>query len=458
MARAVLLLLSLFAVLAIVSSTPSIFACDMLSADVVGITPNTWNGAAMAFVTTQKGTPKYRVRVFGEHNINETVTGAWIQTATTIVARLNTSTVATANLKYIVGDVHFNTTTWGWLKNETLFISIGSTSNPKGSIAGLLISRPHTGVTLLSPSLVVGVQSNSTAVGMGVIYAYSAALLLNTVPTDFVAMDTAILGSMGVYGRIIHNVTAATGATWNGPSMRNTTGPIIDSLVPVGRSFFLNTTSNISQAFWIDDYQTYFSVQSPNLPAGEIRGQIFPLVRSGLRKTPSAVSTVFGATIGDFTTLRRANQVGLKTNANAFVRCQPQPTSANTSEYSGLFTFKTGLAKHNIDSVRGMQLEVNLRGQNQVYIFELFNSNNGTWVTLGTFNGAIIWTPAFAVANTVNIGAYISTRGTMTIRVSSVGPRPLFIDLFGVRLFHARALSSQVLRQYQKFLQHLPSH
>jgi len=197
-----------------------------------------------------------------------------------------------------------------------------------------------------------------------------------------------------------------------------------------------------------------------NNPLGAIRGQIYPTVAAGLRRLPLFVNTIVGQTIGSAATLRHANSLGHANNPSAYVRCQPTlvSTAGNVTAYQGIFYFSAGLTKRNIDSVRGLSMELNLRGQGQPYLFEIFNNNNGTWSTMGIFNGTILWTPAFSLLNTINIGAYINSRSQMLFRISSVGPRPLFIDLMGVRLYHARSLSSQIIRQYQKYLQHLPSH
>jgi len=345
---------------------------------------------------------------------------------------------------------------WQWMKWEMIYVSVASASQPNGSISGLFVSRPHTGVTLLTNSQVIPTAPNATSTGLGIVYAYSAAQLLGQVPADFLLQDASIINTMGIYGRIVHNVVGSTGATWNGPSNTTTNAPALNTFTRYGSTWFLNATTTINNAYLIDAYSTYFSVASTAFPNGEIRGQILPLIGARRRKVPFSVTTASGTTQGnDLATLRAISQVNRKFNPNTIVRCSPDPV---VQTYEGIFTFKAGVTKRNIDGVRGFQFEANLRGQGQLYLFEMLNYFNTSWTTLGSFSGATSWTPVFSLVYTFDAANYINSRGMIQVRISSIGSRQLFIDELAIRLYHARALSAQTLRAYTKFLQHLPSH
>jgi len=291
---------------------------------------------------------------------------------------------------------------------------------------------------------------------MGVVYAFSVVQRLGQVPTDFLLQDASIVNSMVVFGRVVANVSSDTGATWNGPANTTSNAASLNSLNRYGSTWFLNSTSTVLNAFLIDAERTYFSVQSSSFPSGEIRGQVLPLNFARHRKIPFESVTATGTTQGtDFSLLRTISQVNRKLNPNSIVRCIPDPDALT---YEAIFTFKAGVNKRNIDGVRGFQFEANLRGQGQLYLFEMLNFFNSSWTTLGSFSGATSWTPVFSLVYTFDAANYINSRGMIQVRISSIGSRQLFIDELAIRLYHARALSAQTLRAYTKFLQHLPSH
>jgi len=462
MSRAILFLTFIFCAFAIVSASPFIYVADQTGATLGN--SNSWYGFVFAYIVAHKGTPKYRVRIYGENNINDTVTRAYVQTAgnatnpAQIVVSLNTS-IGRSNLNYIVGDVFINSTIWQYWKYHQLFVSVASAQFPNGSISGRLTSRPFQAITLMSPRSVVGANVSSLATGIGGIAMASVNEILGTLPTDLIQQDITYLSTLITAGRIIHNVSNATSATWNGPAGTNGTAVALNTFSTVGGSFFLNgTAGNITEAFWLSQGITYLSVQSSSFPGGEIRGQLIPTTQARRKQIPVSITNIYGTSSGSFATLRHANQAGFANHPGSYIRLTPGNVGGSTFQYQGIFNIRTRITKQNTDGVRGFVMEANLRGQGQTYLFEILNANNGTYLTLGTFNGTISWTPVFSTHFYYDAANYIDARGYMRIRVSSVGPRVLLVDQLSLRIYHTRALGAQVLRAYTKFLQHLPSH
>jgi len=344
----------------------------------------------------------------------------------------------------------------GWMKKEQVWISV-TTSNNR-TIRGNFVSRPHMGVAFLTSSQVVGTTSNSSAVGMGGVYGYYPALF-SALPADLAKQDLVITSSIGFYGRIIQNVTNSTAASLNGPATTTQNGGFLLNFTAVGASWFFNLTTTQAvpiNPFFVDAGTTYLTVASTKFPGGEIRGQVLPIMGSRHRKIPSSVVNIFGTTSGTLSTLRRASQTKSFANHKAsYVICAPDPS---TNLFQAIFNYRSNLNKRNVDGIKGYTFEMNLRGQNQLYTFEFYNSLTASWTTIGTFNGTISWTPLFAAYYGWDSANYVNSHGYMQVRVSSSGGvGKLLVDLMSVRVFHARFLSSQTLRAYTKFLQHLPA-
>jgi len=269
--------------------------------------------------------------------------------------------------------------------------------------------------------------------------------------------EAAILSSIVTYGRIIHNVTNSTGATLNGPALPTANGPVIFNFNAVGASYYLNSSSNSSTVITIDQGLTYLSVQSSKNPGGEIRGQLLPTTGIRRKVIPTSVTNIYGSSVGNLATLRHINQQAFKNNPGAYIRCTPESIGFNQSQYQAVFNFRTRISKQNQDGIRGFDIYLNIRAQGQPYLFEMLNSVNNTWTTLGTFQ-LISWVPIFVPYYNADASNYVNPRGYFRMRVTSVGTRVLLIDSMTLQVYHARSVSSQILRQFTKYLQHLPSH
>jgi len=421
----------------------------------------------MAWATKVANKNNYRLRVFGLHNINETVTGAFLVTATAIITELK---ISPAGVNYIVGDVRFNATVWGWLIREMVGITITSKSFPAGTIGGYLVSRPHLAFALASSDQVLPPSNASSGGGLGFGYVGWSATSL---PTDLLLQNQAVLNSLFFYGRAdyfpIKNITSVT---YNAPAARNQVGPVVakyqvaltDNAIALIQA---TSTVPLNPGFFdMDNGMAYMQINTQLFPNGLVRGNFLPVVSPGHRQLPYAVTTTFGTTdtSSGLSTLRHPNQFGKKNNPNSYITLQAMQTTPGTGafNYQGLFSFQAGATKANFALIRGYQLELNMRSQGSgTWLFEWFNANNGTFMSAGTFSGGNHeWNAAFSLYFDATSAWMLPTnRGVLTVRVSTSNATPttLLLDLFAVRAYTPSSGANQLIKMVVKQLPSLPT-
>jgi len=269
-----IVLLVLCALLAICSARPIMFLAEELDTNLVNTT-NGWSGIAMAWVTLSKGNSNHRIRVFGNDNINDTLTNAWLTfTNGTIVANLKISTNKADH--YIVGDLRINATIWSYLNQEKLVVIVASSKFPKGAIGGLLQCRPSMGVAFLTGSSVVGSTSNSTTIGLAFSWIYSTAFA-SGLPTDLIQQDNAVVSGLRFKARAIYNATGVTSATFNAPANITSVAPALVNLTNGNDVSFITNFSPVTQTFFAANlFQAYVQINTAVRPNGDVRGQMIP--------------------------------------------------------------------------------------------------------------------------------------------------------------------------------------
>jgi len=440
------------------------FAAEQLDV-YLGVT-NGWSGVTMGWATRVANQNNFRLRLFGLHNINDNVTGAFLVTANATLATLK---ISFQGFNYVVGDLRINATVWNYLLNEQVGVTITSKKFPNGTIGGYLLSRPHLGVSVLSSSYVVPAQNVSSApdVGLGFSYFYNPATLApNT--TDLLTLSNYVANSFYFYSRVIFQVPNATACGFFGPANYTSTGPLLSPLITY--TTFATSSAGVfvkPQFFTQEFLETYFQVASAKHPKGDIRGQIANVARATHRHVPYSVNQIYGATQAPngYATLRHSNQENFNNHAGSYITLQTTQQSTGQWLYQGVFYFRSGARKQNQQTIRGLRMEVNLRQvgaqPGTSWTFEVFNARNNTWMTAGVLTStARTWQYA---AIELDLGSLAwglpSSRGYVLMRISaqSSTQQNLLLDLFAMRFYIPSVAMNQAIKSVIKVLPQLPT-
>jgi hypothetical protein len=455
-------LLVLCALLAIASARPIMFLAEELDTNLVNIT-NGWSGIAMAWVTLSKGNSNHRVRVFGNDNINDTLTNAWLTFANgTIVANLKISTNKADH--YIVGDLRINATIWSYLNQEKLVVIVASSKFPKGAIGGLLQCRPSMAVAFLTGGAVVGTASNSTTIGLAFSWIYSTAFATG-LPQDLIQQDNAVVAGLRFKSRAIYNATGVTSATFNAPANTTSVAPALVNLTNGADVSFVAAFTPVTTTFFAaNQYQAYVQVNTAVRPNGDVRGQLIPTLGLTRRAIPYSVQSVTGSfsAPNGLETLRHPNMQGVQKNFGSFVSCVAQQTTPGTNfTFEALFKFPASTTRRNFNLVRGLSIELNLRlFGSGTWSFDWFDSETGGNVNAATFSTPGNWTAGFADYFAVDASTFANNRRQLVVRVTfnAATSSTLWIDLFGIRAYQPDALSNQILKPFAQIIDILPAH
>jgi len=222
-----ILLLALAALVAFVEARPIIYFARQI--DSSANTTNNWYGNVIAYTTITKGRNNHRLRIYGSHNINETVTGAWLtfSNGTKIIELGISESDDASDGRYIVADVRINFTIYDHLVTDSLHVTIYTEDFEDGAISGVFRSRPNTGIArLLGERMVPAVDSE--AVGFG--YTFIADPDAATLPLDLVQQTNLLLNNVTFDSQIIHNASNATGASFHAPSNDTSTAPLLATI------------------------------------------------------------------------------------------------------------------------------------------------------------------------------------------------------------------------------------
>jgi len=260
-----------------------------------------------------------------------------------------------------------------------------------------------------------------------------------------------------------------TSVQFAGPASYNTTGNLLAGLTPLNHYAASNPGVNVTNDFFLQDLgQTYFQVNSGAYPFGDIRGQIASLVSRGRRHIPYSFTNIFGNTLAPngLASLGHENQVGFKNNQNSYISLQGvqlTPGSGNYT-YEGVFNFYSGARKKNLELVRGILLEVNIRSSGLVpatWVFELFNAANQTWVAETTFTAnSFGWVSGFIENYDAPLASGMATnRGVQLVRITSTSATPslLFVDLLALRFYTPNVAMNNIIKTVIKVLPQLPT-
>jgi len=451
MNRGLLLLVALWALVALSSARPLMFFADQTDG-AVGLS-NGWAGIVFAWTTLLKGQLNHRVRFFGYNHINETLTDAWIQYKNgTIIEHLAVAT--SSSQKYILGDYRMNATVWDLLTHEELYVTVASTSHKTGSISGYFRCRPYQGVAALDSAQVIGSTSNATALGLG--WASLDVSTIFALPQDILAQDVSIEANTKFNGRVVHDDNGATAVTFNGPANETETASALATATLYGTlndGKFTNVTVD-ADFYSISTGNTYFQVSGTS---GAIRGQIYPIVSPTQRSIPYFADTVNGNTVlpvGGFSTLRYANQQGSERNPHSFVSLVSTANPTNFT-YLGVFYLKSATNKKNFDLVRALTFEMNAKiSGTGTWLFEVFDSTTGEFLPVGTLTTADLWTPAYIESWSFDTSSYANTRHQLVVRISvnSAAQSTLYLDLFGIRSWTPSTFANQALKSTIKIV------
>jgi hypothetical protein len=263
---------------------------------------------------------------------------------------------------------------------------------------------------------------------------------LDNPPQDIVAQDTKITNSASLSGRVLHNVTSATSVTFNGVGLSDQTADILATATLYGAyndGKFVNEPFN-NLAVGISLGATYFQVSSAS---GDIRGQIYPLLKRTLKRYPYKADTVNGNTIvpaKGFATLRRENLIGNENNQNSYVNLVSSLSTSNYT-YLGVFYFNGAVNRRNVDLVRGYNIDLNARiGGAGTWLFEIFDATSGQFLPVGTLTSAssnTTWIDTSIVKFVYGVKDYLNKRSQLAIRISvnSASSTSMALDVFSVR-------------------------
>jgi len=359
--------------------------------------------------------------------------------------------------RYFLGDVRVGFEAFDALLNEQLYVVVASSNHKTGAIKGWFRARPHQGVAILSAASVVG-GSSSFAVGVG--WGSIEVASIHSLPQDVLAQDASIDANSAFYGRVLHNSTNTSSVTFNAPATETQTAPVLATATLsgiYGDARFANITVD-ADFYSIDEAQSYFLVTAP---AGNIRGQLYPLLVPSHRKIPLSVDTVAGATAlpgAGLSTLRYANQEGSERNSNSYITFNAQANPTNFT-YIGVVYFNAATNKKNFELVRALTVEMNGRiSGTGTWLFEFFDSTTGEFVPAATWSSAATWTPAYIDNWAYDVSNYADSRNRLVMRVSvnSVSATSLSLDLFGVRSWTPYAGSNENFKATSKFLNTYP--
>jgi len=434
MLKALVFVVALWALVSLAQPRSIMFFTDQTDT-TLGLT-NGWSGIGYAWATRLKGAEGHRLRIFGVNHINETLTGAWINYQNgTVISELAVSLIATN--RYFLGDIRVSNAVWASLLLEEVYATVASSSSVNGSISGFFRCRPFQGLAILSGDQVVGASNSSTAVGMGWME-LNPGNIFNQ-PQDIIQQNIDISNNLVVNGRVLHTLTGVTAITWNGICNTSETCSIMNNATLVGTTqdgVFINgtyTNNSVAIAYGL----TYLQVFSTS---GDIRGQVYPLLKRTLKRIPFKADTVNGITVvptTGFTTLRRVNQQTNDNNANSFISLQATLSSANFT-YLGVFYFNGAVIKRNDDLVRGYTIELNLRiSGTGTWLFEFFDATAGQFIPVGTISSATEWTRVDVEHWDLNVNEYLNKRSQLAIRVSvnSASATTLALDDFDVETY-----------------------
>jgi len=452
--KVLLLLCALMAFVAIANARPIMFYADQTDAPF-NISFG-WSGISYAWATYKKGQDYHRLRIFGTNHINETLTDAWISYSNgSIIDHLAVNT--NSRDRYILGDVRIGFEAFDALLAEALYITVASSGHRNGAIKGYFRCRPHEGLAFLTAAQVVS-GSNSTAVGFGFGSIDVSSIL--SLPQDVLAQDASIDANSKFYGRVLHNATNVTSVTFNGPATTTQTAAALATATLSGfysDARFANIT--VTPDFYsIDTAETYFLVSAA---AGNIRGQIYPLLTPSHRKIPVSVDTVAGATAlpgAGLSTLRYANQEGSERNPNSYITFNAQANPTNFT-YIGVIYFSAATNKKNFELVRALTVEMNGRiSGTGTWLFEFFDATTGEFIPAATWSSANNWTPAYIDYWQFSVHDFANSRQQLVMRVSvnSASATSLSLDLLGVRSWTPWSGSNFVLKGTVKFLNTYP--
>jgi len=443
MNKGIILLVALFALIAVSNARPLMFFADQTDG-VLGISKE-WAGLAYAWTTSLKGQNLHRLRIFGVTHINETKTDAWINYKNgTIIEHL--ALAQNSSLQYYLGDFRVNSTVWSLLTTEQLWVTVASSSHKNGSVSGYFRCRPYQGVSYLSGDQVVsGTGAATGVIGLG--WASIDVADIFALPADILDQATTIAASTSFSGRVIHDENGATAVTYHAPATSTETAP---SLATATLYYTTNDGefrgATVDNDFYsLTDGEAYFQVSGTS---GDLRGIIYPLLTPTRRAIPYFSTTVNGNTVipsGGYFTLRYANQEGSNNNQNSYVNLVATSSGGNFT-YLGLFYFPSAVTKKNFDLVKALTLEINAQITGSgTWLFELFDSTSGEYIPIGTLTDANTWTAVQVQHWSFAVSDYADNRGQLVARLSvnSASAVSMQLDLFGIRSWTPNAFTNQ---------------
>jgi len=398
---------------------------------------------------TKKGQDYHRLRIFGVHIINETAVDSWISYQNgTIIDHL-----AISGNSDVLGDFRVGFEAFDALLSEQVYLVISSSNHRNGAIKGYFRCRPHTGLAFLNAGQVVS-GSNSTAVGLG--WAAIDVSSILSLPQDVLAQDASIDANSKFTGRILHNATNTSSVTFNGPATSSQTAPALaTAALSTGGNTAVFSNITVTPDFYsIDTTESYYLVTAS---AGNIRGQILPLLTASHRRIPVSVDTVAGSTAlpgAGLSTLRYANQEGSERNANSYITFNAQANPTNFT-YIGVIYFNAATNKKNFELVRALTVEMNGRiSGTGTWLFEFFDATTGEFIPAATWSIANNWTPAYIDYWQYSVHDFANSRQQLVMRVSvnSASATSLSLDLMGVRSWTPSSGSNFFLKGSVKLL------
>jgi hypothetical protein len=286
-------------------------------------------------------------------------------------------------------------------------------------------------------------------------------------PLELTAQTAAVLSGATFTGRVLHNVTSATSASFNGPANATSTAPALFNLTTVAtQSYSISRAPGVTaeQVFYAQNGLTYLAVN--NAAGVNIRGQVYPLLSRTRRAIPSSLQTVFGVSNvppEGFETLRYANLEVNQRNPNSIISLTAtQVNGTGNYTYQGEFFFPTATSRRNFETIRSLIVDLNVRivGNAASWNFDWFDSSTGAHVPATTFaTVSNIWTEGFFLRFNPDVAGFSNNRGQLVIRVTvnSAVPTTLWVDLFGVRTYEPSSVFNQIFKGPLKELLLLPT-
>jgi hypothetical protein len=461
MNKVIILLISLWALIAFANARPIMFFADQTDAPL-GLSLG-YSGIAYAWTTVKKGQSNYRIRFFGTNHIAEDLEDAWIGYQNgTIISHLAVSTDDAS--RYVLGDLRVNFTVLDALISEQLYITVASKGHSDGTITGYFRCRPHSGIAVLDATQEIPATSTSQGVGLG--WAAITISTIHALPADIVDQVASIDANSLFYGRVLHNNTNTSSVTFNAPANSSVTAAALTSanLTGVYSDAHFGGVAVDPDYYSIDTYESYFEVNSATAN-NNIRGNIYPLLTPSRRRIPYLVDTVSGNTIypgAGLGTLKWANQQGSEQNANSFISLRSVDISGSgTFAYIGVFTFHAATNKKNYELVRALTVELNAKiAGTGTWVFEFFDATTATFIPVGTLSdvSASGWTATYIDNWDFGVSNYANTRNELSMRVSvsTTVQSTLYLDLFAIRSWVPGAGSNQALKSTVQFLNTYP--